>query len=186
VTSPRAAAAGAPRHETIDALAAAGGRDAGILAGLVVQHRREAEAVLLASLVEASRDPRLPAGLHERRLHLLRRTTRRAIAAARTSGGVDPHVAGPLDPGTLEVQPSWGPPAIAGGALVSAMAVLPPRLRAAVALRWALDLSPAEIASVMGASHPRVARDLHEALERLRGSLGGGAPVGLIEEITDV
>jgi RNA polymerase sigma factor (sigma-70 family) len=48
---------------------------------------------------------------------------------------------------------------------------LPPKQRAAVALRYACDLPHAEIAAALGCSPEAARRSLHEGLERLRKEL---------------
>jgi RNA polymerase sigma factor (sigma-70 family) len=45
---------------------------------------------------------------------------------------------------------------------------LPPKQRAAVTLRFAVDLPPAEIAAAMGCSPEAARRNLHEGIKRLR------------------
>ena len=49
---------------------------------------------------------------------------------------------------------------------------LPPKQRAAVALRFAGDLSHAEIAAALGCSPAAARRSLHEGIKRLRKELG--------------
>lgn len=54
---------------------------------------------------------------------------------------------------------------------------LPPKQRAAVALRYACDLPHAEIAAALGCSPEAARRSLYEGIKRLRAELGGqGAP----------
>jgi RNA polymerase sigma factor (sigma-70 family) len=50
---------------------------------------------------------------------------------------------------------------------------LPPKQRAAVALRYACDLPHAEIAAALGCSPEAARRSLHEGMKRLRADLGG-------------
>ena len=52
--------------------------------------------------------------------------------------------------------------------LWAAVAVLPDKQRAAVALRFVLDAAYAEVASVMGTSEEAARRNVHEGLKRLR------------------
>lgn len=54
-----------------------------------------------------------------------------------------------------------------GGAW-DAVATLPPKQRAAVTLRFAADLSHAEIAAALGCSPEAARRSLHEGVKRLR------------------
>ena len=58
--------------------------------------------------------------------------------------------------------------ATASGPLVDA---LPPKQRAAVALRYACDLPHAEIAAALGCSPEAARRSLHEGIKRLRKEL---------------
>jgi RNA polymerase sigma factor (sigma-70 family) len=53
----------------------------------------------------------------------------------------------------------------------TAVAELPPRQRAAVALRYGCDLPHAEIAAALGCSPEAARRSLHEGLKRLRKEL---------------
>jgi len=53
----------------------------------------------------------------------------------------------------------------------SAVGVLPPKQRAAVALRYACDLPHAEIAAALGCSPEAARRSLHEGIKRLRKEL---------------
>jgi RNA polymerase sigma factor (sigma-70 family) len=50
---------------------------------------------------------------------------------------------------------------------------LPPKQRAAVALRYACDLPHGEIAAALGCSPEAARRSLHEGMKRLRADLGG-------------
>jgi RNA polymerase sigma factor (sigma-70 family) len=50
----------------------------------------------------------------------------------------------------------------------SAVAALPPKQRAAVALRFACDMPHREIAAALGASEEAARRNVHEGLKRLR------------------
>jgi DNA-directed RNA polymerase specialized sigma24 family protein len=56
--------------------------------------------------------------------------------------------------------------------LWSAVAALPPKQRAAVALRYGSDLPHDEIAAALGCSAEAARRSLHEGLKRLRKELG--------------
>jgi RNA polymerase sigma factor (sigma-70 family) len=53
----------------------------------------------------------------------------------------------------------------------AAVGALPPKQRAAVALRYACDLPHAEIASALGCSPEAARRSLHEGMKRLRKEL---------------
>ncbi len=52
-----------------------------------------------------------------------------------------------------------------------AVGALPPKQRAAVALRYACDLPHAEIAAALGCSPEAARRSLHEGMKRLRKEL---------------
>lgn len=56
--------------------------------------------------------------------------------------------------------------------LWAAVAALPPKQRAAVALRYGSDLPHSEIAAALGCSPEAARRSLHEGLKRLRKELG--------------
>jgi RNA polymerase sigma factor (sigma-70 family) len=57
-------------------------------------------------------------------------------------------------------------------ALWGAVAALPPKQRAAVALRFGSDLPHSEIAAALGCSPEAARRSLHEGLKKLREELG--------------
>lgn len=58
-----------------------------------------------------------------------------------------------------------------GNGLWEAVAALPPKQRAAVALRYGSDLPHGEIAAALGCSPEAARRSLHEGLKRLRKEL---------------
>lgn len=170
---------GAPSASArVDELAAAHADDLIAFASLVLEHRAGAEEVLIASLVDAARDPACPPAGLERRTHLLRIARRRAVAAERRSDAVDP----------LPASTAPGDPAdpFPPHALASAMAALPARARALVALSVLLELPGAEISAVMEERPQRVATELRSALARLRTLLEGEGMGTEIEVIGDV
>jgi RNA polymerase sigma factor (sigma-70 family) len=57
------------------------------------------------------------------------------------------------------------------GEIWTAVGTLPPKQRAAVALRYGSDLTHAEIAAALGCSSEAARRSLHEGLKRLRKEL---------------
>jgi RNA polymerase sigma factor (sigma-70 family) len=67
---------------------------------------------------------------------------------------------GAFDPGQNGVDPIW-----------HAVAALPPKQRAAVALRFACDLAHREIAAAIGCSEEAARRSVHEGIKRLREEL---------------
>jgi len=176
VSGPRATRACSA--DVLSELATAYASEVGALAGLVLQHRATAEAALERTLVAAARDPRLPDAPDARRLHLLRLAWRETLRHERRSGAVDPLLAEPVGDGMA-----------AGGirpaALQAAMAELPARSRALVALRFVLDLDAAQLAAVAGDRPGRTMERLDEAVGRLRWSLTRDSPVGVIEELDD-
>jgi DNA-directed RNA polymerase specialized sigma24 family protein len=168
-------------------LADAYGGEIATLAVLVLQHRQDAEAVLDRSLIGAFRARGLPASDPDRRVAVLRIAVRRTLERERRSGTVDPLVIDPVGrrPGAELARPGTGD-AIPPAALVAAMAMLPARQRALIALRHALDLDVAQVAAVMGGRAARVGAQLGDARDRLRGALDASGPLALIEEISDV
>lgn len=69
-----------------------------------------------------------------------------------------------------EVASEGGVEVAATPALWSAVGVLPPKQRAAVVLRFALDLRYREVGEAMGCSEEAARRSVHEALKSLRKS----------------
>jgi RNA polymerase sigma factor (sigma-70 family) len=65
-------------------------------------------------------------------------------------------------------QPVAGEPAAVSTELWNQVAALPPKQRAAVALRFLADLAYAEIGRVMETSEEAARRNVHEALKQLR------------------
>ncbi len=76
------------------------------------------------------------------------------------------------DPGELAPAEASDAPPIdgRGSALWSAVAGLPPKQRAAVVLRFAVDMRYREIADAMGTTEEAARRNVHEALRKLRAS----------------
>ena len=66
------------------------------------------------------------------------------------------------DPGTADA------PHAEDGDLWAAVRALPPKQRAAVALRYAGDLSHRDVAAALGCSEEAARRSVHEGLKRLR------------------
>jgi RNA polymerase sigma factor (sigma-70 family) len=73
----------------------------------------------------------------------------------------------PLPVAALREEPVFDPDP-ADREVWTAVASLPPKQRAAVALRFASDLPHAEIAAALGCSPEAARRSLHEGLKRLR------------------
>lgn len=88
---------------------------------------------------------------------------RKAIDHHRANGRRPPSAAEPDEIGTNDPDPGEGIwPLIEG---------LPPKQRAAVALRYACDMPHAEIAAALGCSPEAARRSLHEGIKRLRKDL---------------
>lgn len=68
--------------------------------------------------------------------------------------------------------------AVAEGGIWEVVGALPPKQRAAVALRYGSDLPHAEIAAALGCSPEAARRSLHEGIKRLRAELGAGSAPG--------
>jgi RNA polymerase sigma factor (sigma-70 family) len=62
-------------------------------------------------------------------------------------------------------------PELTGDGIWTAVGALPPKQRAAVALRYGSDLPHAEIAAALGCSPEAARRSLHEGIKRLRKEL---------------
>lgn len=98
-------------------------------------------------------------------------------AAQIEAGGMDGLDSGrPRRDGT----PAGGTPpvedAVAEDGIWELVGALPPKQRAAVALRYGSDLPHAEIATALGCSPEAARRSLHEGIKRLRAELGAGEP----------
>ena len=78
-----------------------------------------------------------------------------------------PPPAGDADPDqTAAAEPSAG--AAAAGGIWADVAALPPKQRAAVVLRYALDLRHREIGEALGCSEAAARRNVHEGIQKLR------------------
>jgi RNA polymerase sigma factor (sigma-70 family) len=88
---------------------------------------------------------------------------RKAIDHHRANGRRPLPVAEPAETPVLDPEPDSG--------IWGAVGALPPKQRAAVALRYACDLPHAEIAAALGCSPEAARRSLHEGMKRLRKEL---------------
>jgi RNA polymerase sigma factor (sigma-70 family) len=88
---------------------------------------------------------------------------RKAIDHHRANGRRPLPVAEPAETPVLDPEPDSGIWAVVGA--------LPPKQRAAVALRYGCDLPHAEIAAALGCSPEAARRSLHEGIKRLRKEL---------------
>lgn len=87
----------------------------------------------------------------------------KAIDHHRANGRRPVPVAEPAETPVLDPEPDAG--------IWAAVGALPPKQRAAVALRYACDLPHAEIAAALGCSPEAARRSLHEGMKRLRKEL---------------
>ena len=90
---------------------------------------------------------------------------RKAIDHHRANGRKPVPVAEPAERAATDRMPELD------GELWAAVGALPPKQRAAVALRYGSDLPHAEIAAALGCSPEAARRSLHEGLKRLRKEL---------------
>lgn len=88
---------------------------------------------------------------------------RKAIDHHRANGRRPLPVAEPAETPVLDPEPDSGIWGVVGA--------LPPKQRAAVALRYGCDLPHAEIAAALGCSPEAARRSLHEGMKRLRKEL---------------
>jgi RNA polymerase sigma factor (sigma-70 family) len=133
----------------------------GVLRGAV--GRADAEDCFQETFLAALRAyPRLDNGANLRSW-LLTIAHRKAIDHHRANGRRPLPVAEPPEVGVDDPEPSDGIWPLLGG--------LPPKQRAAVALRYACDLPHTEIAAALGCSPEAARRSLHEGLKRLRKEL---------------
>lgn len=154
------------RPEVLPDLLARYGRDMQAVAYLIVRDRAAAEDIVADSLLtalERGRDLRDDDAL---RSWLLRITTNRALRyRQRAARIVELEVVHGM------VAESRGPAADESMALWQAVRSLPPRMRAAVALRYYLDLPVEQVAEVLEVSPNTVKTQLKSALSHLRTSL---------------
>lgn len=94
---------------------------------------------------------------------LLTIAQRKAVDHHRARGRRPLPLAEPPEVAVLDPEPSDG--------IWTAVGALPPKQRAAVALRYACDLPHGEIAAALGCSPEAARRSLHEGLKRLRKEL---------------
>jgi RNA polymerase sigma factor (sigma-70 family) len=88
---------------------------------------------------------------------------RKAIDHHRANGRRPLPVAEPAEVGVSDPEP--------GDGIWEVVGALPPKQRAAVALRYGSDLPHAEIAAALGCSPEAARRSLHEGIKRLRKEL---------------
>ena len=169
----------AHRPEAIEELLAAHGRQIFGVSYLVLRSTADAEEVVMDTLLTAWDKVGSLRQSDALRPWLLQIATRHSLSRARRirpSSPLEPGIGGWVDP--------IGP--IAGRlALASAVADLPPRMRAAVALRYYADMELDAIAAALGRSRNTVKSELRLALGRLRQRMEADAPLPRRREQTD-
>jgi len=168
----------AGRPEALDRLLAEHGREIQAVAFLILRDPDEASDVLAETLVTAWRKAgtlRDPGAL---RPWLLRIATNRALSRRRAEARTV-HLYAVREP----VVDDMSAGVAARTALADAVRELPPRMRAAVALRYHADLSVAEAAAALGTSQNTVKTQLRTALGRLREALAGRPPSTALREV---
>jgi RNA polymerase sigma-70 factor, ECF subfamily len=133
------------------------------LAYLMLGSQPDAEEVVMDTMVTAWRKAGTLRDPDALPTWLLRIATRHALTRRRRIGAVFP-----LDPEAADRPAEDGAPAIERMALLEALATLPPRMRAAVALHYFADLTVDGVAAVMERSPNTVKSQLREGLARLR------------------
>lgn len=168
----------AGRPEALDWLLAEHGREIQAVAFLILRDPDEASDVLAETLVTAWRKAgnlRDPAAL---RAWLLRVATNRALSRRRAEARTV-HLRAVREPVVEDASTAIA----ARTALADAVGELPPRMRAAVALRYHADLSVAEVAAALGTSQNTVKTQLRTALGRLREALAERPPTTALREV---
>jgi len=150
--------------DVLDALLARFGPEIQTVAFLILRDRQEAEDVVVETLLTALRrinDLRDPLAL---RPWLLRIATNRALGIRRHGARV---VQLEILPDRVQGLDSTSDAAIRL-TLLAGVARLPPRMRAAVVLRYYADLSVEEVATALGRSPNTIKSQLQVALDHLR------------------
>jgi RNA polymerase sigma factor (sigma-70 family) len=151
------------RPEAIDRLLAEHGREIQTVAQVILHDRDEAADILSETVIaawEKGSSLRDPEAL---RAWLLRVATNRALSRRRRSARLVT-----LDSVLERESADPRGPAEAHVAVIEGLALLAPRERAAIALRYLADLSIEEVARAMGTRPNTVKTQLREALGKLR------------------
>ena len=167
------------RPAVLEDLLAAYGKEIQAVAYLIVRDRADAEDVVVETLVAAlehGSELREEAAL---RSWLLRIATNKALSIRRHTARVV----------RLETVPEGSSRSHENDSLMRAVLIdgvntLPPRMKAAIVLRYYADLSVEECARALGKSPNTVKAQLQEGLERLRSALAdasGGASQKALE-----
>ena len=152
----------------LEDLLATYGREIQAVAYLILRDRADAEDVVVETLIAALEHGPALRDEDALRAWLLRIATNRSLSMRRRSARVV----------RLEILPEMAALASSSDsrvALLKGIADLPPKMRAAVVLRYYADLSVQECAGALGKSPNTVKAQLQEALDRLRAALGGAS-----------
>jgi RNA polymerase sigma factor (sigma-70 family) len=171
----------AGRPEALDRLLAEHGREIQAVAFLILHDPDEASDVLAETLVTAWRKAGTLRNPDALRPWLLRVATNRALSRRRAESRTV-HLHALLEP--VVDDPSAA--VAVRTALADAVRELPPRMRAAIALRYHADLSVAEVAAALGTSENTVKTQLRTALGRLREALAERPPTAALREVRHV
>jgi RNA polymerase sigma factor (sigma-70 family) len=155
------------RPEALEDLLAMHGREIQGVAFLILRDRADAEDVVTETLLTAYERIGSLRDEGALRAWLLRIATNHALGLRRSGARVV----------RLHVVPDraavgdLGSEAVGRVALLAGVADLPPRMRAAIVLRYYADLSVEDVATTLGTSPNTVKAQLQTALDRLRTSL---------------
>jgi RNA polymerase sigma factor (sigma-70 family) len=155
------------RPDVLEDLLALHGREIQAVAYLILRDRADAEDVVVETLLTALEHGRGLRDENALRPWLLRIATNHALGMRRSQARVVrlhvvPEPAGRDDLATETT---------GRVALLDGVADLPPRMRAAVVLRYYADLSVEDVATALGKSPNTIKAQLQVALDRLRASL---------------
>lgn len=160
------------RPDALEDLLVLHGREIHAVAYLILRDRADAEDVVIETLLTALEHGRSLRDESALRPWLLRIATNRALGMRRSQARVVRlHVVPePMGRGDVASETTGRV------ALLDGVADLPPRMRAAVVLRYYADLSVEDVAAALGKSPNTIKAQLQVALDRLRASLA--EPVG--------
>lgn len=165
------------RPHTLADLLDGHGREIQAVAFLILRDRAAAEDVTIETLLTAFEKGGSIRDDRSLRAWLLRVATNKALGLRRSGARVI----------RLDVAPDRAAPGnLADEAairltLLGGLALLPPAMRAAVALRYYADLSVEDVAAALGKSPNTIKAQLQTALDRLRLSIGEPAPTSAPE-----
>ena len=160
------------RPHTLADLLDAHGREIQAVAFLILRDRLAAEDVTIETLLTAFEKGGSIRDDGAVRAWLLKVATNKALGLRRSGARVIQ-----LDVAFERAAPgNLADEAAAHVTLVGGLALLPPAMRAAVALRYYADLSVEDVAAALGKSPNTIKAQLQTALDRLRLSVGEPAP----------